>query len=82
MWQKLKHGWAILPSPVQAILTTAAGGLIGAIGHAISEGGCLSATCLKHYAITAVGTAATALYAFYMQPNRGQAPPAPPASKS
>ena len=84
MWNKAKQFWASLPHPVQAILLSTATAAGTAFIHALSEGNCYSAECLKRYAASAVGAGLIAAKAFYMTPNRPQLPaqnPAPPAAQ-
>jgi hypothetical protein len=70
MVAKLKKFWASLPAGWQAAITTFAATFVATFAHAVDEGGCFTTLCLRHYARTAVITAAVALRAFYMQPSK------------
>jgi hypothetical protein len=77
--QKLQALWASLPHSVQAALLAFAAAAGTTFVHAISEGGCFAAVCLKHYAATSIGAGLVAARAFYMVPNRpvSSVPPPP-----
>jgi hypothetical protein len=75
MFTKLKNFWKSLPHQVQAAITAGAGSFLVTAGHAWSEGGCVSVSCLKHYAATAASSAAGILYAFYMTPAKSPSAP-------
>lgn len=76
MIQKLKAFWASLPHPVQALLIAIATAFGTTLLHAVSEGNCFSAICLKHYVSTSLLAAVAAARAFYMVPNRALPPAA------
>jgi hypothetical protein len=77
--QKLKAFWASLPHQVQVILLGVGTAALTAFLHAVENGNCYSADCLKHYVASAVAAGLAAGRAFYMLPNR-QVPPQPPAA--
>jgi hypothetical protein len=68
MVAKIKSLWNSLSAAQQAAITTFGSAFIATLAHAIDEGGCLTAICLRHYLRTAIITAAVTLKAFYMQP--------------
>ena len=75
---KLKALWASLPHAVQAMLCFAVTTAGTTFLHALSEGDCYSGPCLKHYALTSLAAGLAVVRAFYMLPNPGPTPPAPP----
>ena len=74
MITKLKALWAQLPHQLQAGITAVAGSFVATFVHALSEGGCYTSTCLKHYAGTAIAAALVTLRVFYMMPNHAPGP--------
>jgi hypothetical protein len=68
MIAKIKKFWASLPAPWQAAITTFGATFLATFAHAVDEGGCFTAICLRHYARTAIVTALVTLKALYMKP--------------
>jgi hypothetical protein len=68
MIAKIRAFWHSLPAPWQAAITTFGASFVATFAHLVDEGGCFTAICLRHYARTAIVTAAVTLKAFYMQP--------------
>jgi len=77
---KLKAFWSSLPHQVQAAIIFGGSAALESVGHAISEGAIPSTPPeLKHFALGALTTGATAAWAFYRLPNRPALPvPLPP----
>lgn len=71
MGAKLKAVWSSLPHYVQAGLFSVGSAFLITFVHALSEGGCYSSTCLKHYLGTALAAAVAAASAYYTIPNKG-----------
>ena len=76
---QLKLLWSSLPHPVQALIIAFATAAGTTLLHALSEGNCFTAICLKHALASSLLAGVAAARAFYMVPNRQQPPdPTPP----